>query len=656
MTNIRVIKGDQLLMNKVPAKIQCRGDLALGLPDGRALKLKDCAFVPSSRHNLVSVSKLLRYYQDGTVVYSQNTIEFKISSKSSSTPILRGTQKNGLYFFSSEDPTGSKKKPLRAQDEVHVAEEDSESDEDPEISVWSGLDSGSESESENKCDSDYFSSHAFKDYEVYGLPDKKPKPNKASKAHPVYPGGMTAEEYYKYKRGWAISLMREKHLQWAHVGRRAMRATIKRDATEMGLTESKLAMVMTITKKEAKCEHCERAKSRRQHPKGKHRRRKHHKREKPIATKHGTVTFDVAGPNPTGKRGERYMFTTVFDDHALSKVAFGKRKSEAPESLKNTLKQWGIECKRRPRIINSDLGELKTKDMKRWCGKHGYRQRFTAANSSSGSAEKKIGTLQTLALASMLWAKAPKQWWVEATKYANDITAMVPSASEKMEGLSPLQSIDETPKMSTTHTWGCLVFANVPETQRKRLSDAGRCGMFLGFAEERSKGYRLYDAETRSFFTSQSIVAFDDTPYLPWWKNTREKRKQRAPLAPPLIEEEEEEEKYPDINEDDEPQEKRKRAQRQMFSPEDIAAAKAVEEAAASVLAEREAARQREQQDAALITLEENQRRWKTSIVRSLHRKQRKPKQPKMTQRTFSASNRKEARRAPNPQRPSSCK
>ena len=367
----------------------------------------------------------------------------------------------------------------------------------------------SDSDDENKSDSDYFS--LISDPVLTRL--LMTQTDSSSK--------WSELETFKVQQGWAIDYMRRLHFLCSHAGLRACRDVVKRDRERLKLSDSRVTLLMEINKADLACDACGVVKSMRKHVRNKRPRRSTKRGKKWKKPRRGQVTFDVAGKNrPRSRTGDHYMFCTVLDDHCWSEVGFGKTKDKAVPYLIENLRVWRDMCERKPTVLKSDMGELTSKQMRRWATKHGMQQKFTATNSSSGSAENKIGTVQDYSLASMIHAGAPKSMWVEAARYANNVTQFVPSASPKMEGLSPYESLHkEMPPMHQLHTWGCLAFVNI-HGHVVRYGEKGRPAAFVGLALNNNDGYRFYDGETKTIFHAKATPADfrENTSYFKWKK------------------------------------------------------------------------------------------------------------------------------------------
>jgi hypothetical protein len=216
----------------------------------------------------------------------------------------------------------------------------------------------------------------------------------------------------------------------------------------------------------------------------------------------------------------------VLDDHAYSEVELGKHKSDASEHIMDNLFLWK-DSVAQPMTLKTDRGgEYKSKEFETWLKRHGVHHKFTAPNSSSGSAEKKIDTIQNLSKAMINDAQAPITLWGDAAKYANSITLMVPSASKKLGGLSPWESRWKSPPpLDKLHRWGCEAFVNLPKSKKSsRQGNKARKAMFIGLCADRNDGWRFYDADLNSVFTGRSATFHDNKMYY-------EQRKLKSEIA-----------------------------------------------------------------------------------------------------------------------------
>ncbi|MDG1381231.1 MAG: reverse transcriptase domain-containing protein, partial [Flavobacteriales bacterium] len=338
-----------------------------------------------------------------------------------------------------------------------------------------------------------------------------------------------------FNKGWAVDYMQKMHSR-LHVGGRALRAVLRRDQKELRLSNAQMSWLMQVTKAEMMCDSCERAKVRKKHPKQQQRRRQRRKgaevqeqREGQEVVPNGLVA-DTAGPNRRSLQGNKYVFVVVDKDSLSSYLLFGKSKSDAAPEIEENLPVWLEEMKSKPTSLQTDIGgEFMDQVFLQFLKERGIRHKHTARDSSCDIAEKRIDTLQTISRAQMNWAQCPEYMWQESHKYANTVISFVPSASDRLKGLSPWEKKKGVkPKTHLLQPFGCVAYAHIPKAHRNRQGgpvNRGRKCMFVGLsAEGENDGYRLYDPETKSFFhvkgDGNNGVTFD--VHTPFWSE-REK-------------------------------------------------------------------------------------------------------------------------------------
>ena len=453
-------------MNAVPAAVVAIGDLSL-LVNGHSITLKDVFYVPASSFNLISVSKMIDDGEAISVTHTKNSVYI-----ATPTGQVMGQRRRGLYFV----------------DVLHNGQQHG-TPHDPVALV------GTTQETE----------------ETEGTNDETPS---ALQLH---------------EGRWAVREMQELHRK-THVGITALRAIARRDQKELKYSDKQLKEVLEVQAKEIKCDACMPAKCRRKHP------RKAELPRRParkgineaavvkMAAKPAEMSADVAGPNMPSLSGNRYTFVVVLGDTTEAKVGFGRKKSKIQDYIRDNYRLWCNDQKRKPVVLKCDRGELKSKRFQRWCRKKGIEMVFTAPNSSSGRAEKKIDTLESITRALINDCHGPGELWEEGMKYAKTITLFVPSSAEHMQGKSPWEMTHEgeKPRMHALHRFGCLAVAHVPATRRSRQENHGRVCCFVGLAENEQDGYRFYDEETKTIFTAKGAEFDETTSYFDWRRARKE--------------------------------------------------------------------------------------------------------------------------------------
>ena len=60
--------------------------------------------------------------------------------------------------------------------------------------------------------------------------------------------------------------------------------------------------------------------------------------------------------------------------------------------------------------------------------------------------------------------------------------------------------------MSHLRIFGCIAYAQVPQTKREKLNDCGEKCIFIGYSEE-SKSYKLYNPFTNKIVVSKDVIS-----------------------------------------------------------------------------------------------------------------------------------------------------
>ena len=497
MKNTKRVYGETVMMNAKPSPIHSRGDLDICVDDV-VITLKDAVYVPESNHNIISISRLVDE-EDGTVSYTKTTV---IYERLRGQPV-RGVRIGGLYYF-TEKASNIQTLGAKNTNANQVLRTDREA-----VTKTQEIDTGARVNVQ------------------HGAED-----------------GAGEMERFAFNKAWAVNYMKDLHAR-LHVGRRKLRATVRRDQKELRLSDNQLSWLMMVGKNDLPCRHCMAAKVRKSHPPNKQRRRERRKKHvvaeerESEPERKASITVDAAGPNTRSLHNNRYMFVAVQDDHSFSEVGHGLRKNEIDPWLRENWRLWKHSLARRPTQLNLDRGgETNSQSFADWCNRRGLFRRLAASDSHGGSAEKRFDSIQTIGRAMRNWAECPEYMWEEADRYANEVIVRVPSAAKHLNGLSPYEhKYKKKPDMNRLKPFGCVAFAHKPDTQRKRMGgpeNRGRFCMFVGLPKGGNPGFRLYDPQTKSFFTvagsGENGVAFmTEVPFWPaWLEKQRNEKEGRA--------------------------------------------------------------------------------------------------------------------------------
>jgi hypothetical protein len=200
-----------------------------------------------------------------------------------------------------------------------------------------------------------------------------------------------------------------------------------------------------------------------------------------------------------------------------------KEKSEASEIFKNfkalVEKESGciIQC------LRSDRGgEYTSHDFNEFCNTQGIKRQLTAAYTpqQNGVSERKNRTLLNIVISLLSCKNVPKRFWPEALKWATYVMNRSPTVSVK--NITPEEAWSGIkPSVHHFRVFGCLAYAHIPDSQRKKLDNKSIKCVHLGLSDE-SKAYKLYDPAQRKIIVSRDVI-FDETRGWDW--DNKEKQK-----------------------------------------------------------------------------------------------------------------------------------
>uniref|UniRef100_A0A2N9IP74 Integrase catalytic domain-containing protein n=1 Tax=Fagus sylvatica TaxID=28930 RepID=A0A2N9IP74_FAGSY len=160
--------------------------------------------------------------------------------------------------------------------------------------------------------------------------------------------------------------------------------------------------------------------------------------------------------------------------------------------------------------INSDRGgEYFSNDFERYCIENGIVHFCTPPYTpeANGIAERRNRTLLDMVRSMMARANLPTSFWGEAILTAMHILNRIPTKA--LEKTPHELFVGKTASISHIRVWGCVAHVLIPDSNRdKLLSKTKRCVM-VGYPQ-RSRGYRLYDPESRVILESRNVKFLED--------------------------------------------------------------------------------------------------------------------------------------------------
>ena len=149
------------------------------------------------------------------------------------------------------------------------------------------------------------------------------------------------------------------------------------------------------------------------------------------------------------------------------------------------------------RTLRADNGgEYTSRKLEYYLKKKGVKHETSVSHSppQNGVAEPTNRTFLESVRAIVYHAGLSKKFWAEAINTAAFIRNRVVSATT---GQSPYERwYGKLPDLSQFRVFGCIAYARIPETERRRLFMKANKLRFPGYSDTQ-KGYRLFDVSTR---------------------------------------------------------------------------------------------------------------------------------------------------------------
>ena len=227
------------------------------------------------------------------------------------------------------------------------------------------------------------------------------------------------------------------------------------------------------------------------------------------------VHTDVCGPFELPSHGGSRYFVSFTDDFSrYTVVYFLKNKSEVFSKFKEYKKMMenstGGEIKQLNIIRSDNGGEYTSTEFKRYCSEFGSAHQFTTPYTpeQNGVSERFNRTIMEAARSMLIHAHLPLSFWAEAISCATYLRNRSPSSS--IPGKTPYEFwFGKKPDLSNLRVFGCVSYVHIPSELRKKLDPKSDKCVFMGYPED-TKGYKLYNLNTKRFLRSRSILFCED--------------------------------------------------------------------------------------------------------------------------------------------------
>ena len=222
------------------------------------------------------------------------------------------------------------------------------------------------------------------------------------------------------------------------------------------------------------------------------------------------VHSDVCGPMEIPSLGKSLYFVTFIDDLSrYTQVYFIKQKNQVLEKFKEFV-NYAENSGKKVNILRTDNGgEYCSKEFNSYLKEKGITHQTTVPHNpaQNGVAERMNRTLLETARSMMAHADIPTEFWAEAVSTATYIRNRSPTTAVKE--VTPFECFfGYKPDVSSMKVFGCLAYAHIPKSKRKKLDAKSSKCIFVGYPEG-TKGFKLYNPETKSFIKSRDVI-FDE--------------------------------------------------------------------------------------------------------------------------------------------------
>lgn len=212
------------------------------------------------------------------------------------------------------------------------------------------------------------------------------------------------------------------------------------------------------------------------------------------------VHTDICGPiEPHSFGGNKYFISFIDDFSRKVWVYFLKEKSAALTVFKQFKSLVENERKCKIVTIRSDRGgEYTSNSFQEFCREHGIHHQLTTSYTpqQNGIVERKNRTILDMTRTLLNEKKLPKQFWAEVVACSVYLLNRCPTKS--VRNMTPQESWSRyKPSVGHLRIFGCIAYAQIPESKRKKLDDHGEKCIFVGYSEE-SKAYKLYNPLTKN--------------------------------------------------------------------------------------------------------------------------------------------------------------
>ena len=222
--------------------------------------------------------------------------------------------------------------------------------------------------------------------------------------------------------------------------------------------------------------------------------------------------------------GSRYVLTFIDDYSRFATTYLLKKKSEVlskfrdyvnfVENSTEGMKVENLHIWNHVKAVRSDNGgEYCSNEFIEFCNSKGISHQYTNPYTpeQNGVAERYNRTLMNTARSMLIASKMPLNLWAEAVSTSVYLHNRSPTSA--LQGKTPYECwYTQKPDVSELKVFGCVCYYLVPSDKRKKLDPKSRKAVFVGYPTG-TKGYKIYDPESETFFRSRNITFDEDKTY-----------------------------------------------------------------------------------------------------------------------------------------------
>ena len=223
------------------------------------------------------------------------------------------------------------------------------------------------------------------------------------------------------------------------------------------------------------------------------------------------IHSDVCGKlNPGSLGGGNYFVTFIDDASRYVWVYIINNKSDVFDVFKSWKALVENQYEKKIKILRTDNGgEYTSVEFEGYLKDEGIRHEKTIPKTpeQNGVAERMNRTLVETVRAMLSDSKLPKVFWGEALSTAAYVRNRSPTSSLKDK--TPYEVLNgRKPNVKHLRIFGCVSHVHIPKDEREKLDSKSKKCILLGYGST-TKGYRLYNLDTKKVFHSRDVV-FDE--------------------------------------------------------------------------------------------------------------------------------------------------